>query len=102
MFCFFVFSVLHFLVLFLHMVFNKTSVILQPFGPTFFDKKAPPSKKTRFFNYSSSRLLFFGPFHISVDFRVLREQRVALRRDQPEPFQRLRARADGDLHASPT
>ena len=58
--CFFLFSVVPFFIQFLSMVFNKTTVIMQPFSPPFLSKKRATFQKYVFLPmYASSRSFFF-------------------------------------------
>ena len=60
---------------------------MQPLSPSFFDKKAPPFKKTRFFQLSIFAFAFFCLFHIFIDFRVL--SGAPLARNVPKKHQQM-------------
>ena len=69
--CISCFPLCPFFITFLSMISTKTTVIMQPLSPPFFEKKRAAFQKNSFFQFFLFAFVFFYNFRIFVDFRCL-------------------------------
>ena len=69
--CISCFPLCPFFITFLSTISTKTTVIMQPLSPPFFEKKRAAFQKNSFFQFFLFAFVFFYNFRIFVDFRCL-------------------------------